>query len=903
MDDVVASVSSSRRSSSLHRPEPTRRPPPPPPPKKPEAPVERETPSRTAETRRPTTRSGQHDCRFAADQLRQRVASTAAPRIAAARAGSATPAAAPAAATSPSPSAAPARPDPRQLEAERATVEARAANAEAAEAGRSAEAARAEADRVEGRGSPAELDRARRSADRAERDAREAREDAVEASDAALAAQARANESAVEAERELPFPDAVGVVDGRALASAKPETQRAILGAPAAFRGADVDAVRVREAQSDAARVDRALRDQGPMAASVRLADAAEARGRDPAWAAAFVDATRDSREAIARDLVEHRDSMLVADTTVWTLTRATEALGPEHAAELARPVAEAMPEHHNDGIESAVQLAVERGSGVQFGAALFGELEARGKHDTAFAVARRTTDGIEHLRSEFEDAKKDADEAQLELAHLSTTYGGLLTPEQRERAAADFDARHRATFERFEAAGERYASTLEGSAALFAPDGALARVAEGEGQHFGRSLAARDMREEAERTLRSFPDLAQTRAGVEATTQALMAGGRGRPSFLDQLPAVSNRMSEDERAAFRESSRVALVESAGAAAVANPAHSAEVLAGLEAQGALFDEDPQTFDLVLSSLGTIRQATSERAVSFALDRLGRDTARSKLFGSESRLGQSLMGFGAILGAVNTARGVANWQESSLLERADTILSGSTAATGGASTVLAILGKSGAVKALGRFAGGLGLVGAAIDVKNFVDKAGEGDWLGAAAAGTSALGTGLLAAAALSSAVPGFGTVVAIGLLATSVGLNQWIKSREANKYEGPAEEFLKAAGVDDETAKQLSNHGGDGLSPGRTLEELARQLGLSGPEFVQRLGRLDGDQMRDIVERSHNIELDDEGRPRAHRDPGEGPPRRHPRMPRVPRPRSVQDLTEYVREFYPELLA
>ncbi|HEX8706437.1 MAG TPA: hypothetical protein VF815_46815 [Myxococcaceae bacterium] len=167
-------------------------------------------------------------------------------------------------------------------------------------------------------------------------------------------------------------------------------------------------------------------------------------------------------------------------------------------------------------------------------------------------------------------------------------------------------------------------------------------------------------------------------------------------------------------------------------------------------------------------------------------------------------------------------------------------------------------------AASRASGVLGGLGVVLDGLSALDAFRNGDYVNGAGYTATAVGGAILTAAAFSSAVPGVGQVAAGVLIAVGFGLQQWARVREANKNEGPVQDFLEGAGLSSKLAEELSNHTGHGFPAGPGLAEVAKLLNLSPEQFLAHLETKSESDLQYLIEQAvHMVEMEGEGEERA----------------------------------------
>jgi hypothetical protein len=505
----------------------------------------------------------------------------------------------------------------------------------------------------------------------------------------------------------------------------------------------------------------------------------------------------------------------------------------PAAAASLAKTLAA----HVKTGTQAQqlgdwVKQAVTSGSGSAVGAALVGALQSAGKTEAASKVATGLTAGLSAVRAEFEKAQARVDALNEELGNLVSRAQGLLTPDQLQVAMEDFRKRNAGAYEALETAGARYAAAMGGAVTAAGQDGtgALANLRAEAQKFIGGNLEA----------------LGQTVAGAELLGAELELLGKGSDNLFSRIQKLNGDVGVVKNLAETA------FEAAATLAAADPKRLGGFLDGLRGLEGPLGLKPGLLEPLLDDVARLQTATGAelKAVTGRIEATMSDLG---IASSTSRLGRALGGLSVVAGTIGIVDGVRNFGEAGLAERAKVVADGLSTGV----DALQVFGKAARFT---KFAGPLaGAVSSVLEGLSAVQAFRDGDMVLGFSHTASALGGGLLAVAAVSSAIPG-GAVVGGVLLAVGAGLGQYAKVRESNKYEGPLEDFLRAGGMSQKLAEELSNHGGDGFPAGPALNALASHLDMDMTAFMAFLETKSESELQRFIERAvHALEPNAEG--------------------------------------------
>lgn len=231
-------------------------------------------------------------------------------------------------------------------------------------------------------------------------------------------------------------------------------------------------------------------------------------------------------------------------------------------------------------------------------------------------------------------------------------------------------------------------------------------------------------------------------------------------------------------------------------------------------------------------------------------------------GRADQLGSALRLLGVGAGAVSLYSDVDSLIDDPNLENS---LRTAASAAGLSRDVTELLVQSGRISpdsAGGRVAGSralgkaLGAVGLAFGTLDLARNIGDGDY---AQAGLTAVGLGGAALATFGTTSWAGPVGIAVGLLAAggSLGLNQYRRVQESNKYmNDTSAQFLEHAGFDPDVAQALVDQSGEGYSPVPILMEYGRAKGMTPSETVEWINGLSSSELSHLRDTLHHT-LDD----------------------------------------------
>lgn len=466
-----------------------------------------------------------------------------------------------------------------------------------------------------------------------------------------------------------------------------------------------------------------------------------------------------------------------------------------------------------------------------------------------ADGVANAQLSKLAGVRGDYEGAKKTVDALNEELGYLVNEYKDGLPVEQLNAAIADFREKHKAEYEAFDHAAAALGEALTAAGPAIA------------------SYPAGQLPDEVKACLSLVPSLAGTPAGKDAIAGALIDQGEGRPTFLDGIKAYSDGLGEEEKKTYLEGVQGALLEglSAGQGTV-DDAHRHALYAGLEKNAAVLGLEPEQTHELTESLEAVASATTPEQINQSLDALSRTFEGSGAAAGNTRLGQLFRV--AALGALAT--GVARADPQNAKERVAAFANGLSLDAGSAQLALDVIGHrasegsslarfaEGGAKWAGRTVAGANAVLAVVDALRSVEAFSEGKPVEGTSAALIATGEtvlagatlaeGLVAAGVLAEGVPVAGTIAGVCLIVggIAVSLLGGGDEEKAHEFEDSGETFLKAAGLRDDIAHELSRRSDGGDGSGKALEFVANRLGYTTEELFAKLNTLDADTVAEV---------------------------------------------------------
>jgi hypothetical protein len=615
-------------------------------------------------------------------------------------------------------------------------------------------------------------------------------------------------------------------------------------------RAAEQGAARLQGAADRlaAARTDDEKRDAA-RAATAAVRDVVT-QAKDPATRQAILGRSQDALRTIGAGL----DTLSRAETkaALQDLSAAAEAAGPAHVDALARPLARGMPAFvaghgkNRDELTAALQDNVKAGAGTLLGAALGRQLrgvDAGLARDVGGAVGR----GLGALREDFAKTATDVAARDGELAAMAQQWGATLSPDQLQAGTRAFQREH----------GE-YARRDTQAAALAK---ALAGVGYADQHRMGGPLG-----EEGGKALGQLPELARSDAGARAIGAALVQESRGQTTFL--RPAGDD--PQDARG-LQEAIQRAIVVSQGDALARGDTRG--LVGALQGAGTVLQEPSirERFQSFAREVQSLPAGLTPDKLAVGIARSAHGVAGQLSSAAAARLTPSQVDdaavaladktsfrtFGAALGAVALGQSLYDLRDGADAREAVGAVVG---AAGLGSSVAGLVLKNGAPQLLSK---GLPVVGYALSAFDTISALKKGDELGAVAAAAPLAGalSGAAIGAATGSFAPGVGTAIggAVGAL-IGVGITagrSLLSDSPSETFEKSTAAFLQGAlqqgglsAADAErAAHRLRDVNDDFFGAGPAIAAVAARTGETPTAVLQRLTRLDDEQLQSFVKR------------------------------------------------------
>ncbi|MFT3838177.1 MAG: hypothetical protein QM723_14440 [Myxococcaceae bacterium] len=596
---------------------------------------------------------------------------------------------------------------------------------------------------------------------------------------------------------------------------------------------------------------------------------------------------SKASLEDIARKAVDKDSgaSQASRQQAIDSLAKATEEMKPTEQKQLADTFAGTM-KNQNVGDDSnefgtLMKNSVKDGSGASFGVRVASSLQSSNKTTAANDLSKFVGQGINDLKSDFEDAQKKVDDLHTRLAQELPTW--KLEGKDQTTALKQFNEDNHlddATKD-LEAKGALLASTLDG-AHIASTDPALTKGAAEKQAIFGGRAGSysapkysneSDLVGAANGALGDVGKLADTKAGAEKITDAVEKSGEGEETFLDGL-AEKTEKGEDGVKVLNKL-RSAVVQSLGSKLLGSAAdgsfdaEKSKLLSGLNANRALFGASEEQMKGFTDSLNEFKPGMTAEE----LDAATKNTASkiSELGEGGGAVAQSLKGLGVVFGAIGAVKDWSNFSQQDVQEKLATISSTLTVGNEGANLITSTFsrfaansaeGEAGAQAAetVGLTAGkllgaGIGALGTVVSGWQAFDAfkdgkitEGVGDTM--TAVGGAVATAGLFLDGTIAGAPAGVVLNVVGGVLAAGGAIVSLFGSKD-NPFEGQEDDLdhvFKALGVKDSVAEQLKDFNSDGQNFGTWTSTVAKQMGMSTGDFVRSMNNWSDQQVTDFLD-------------------------------------------------------
>ncbi len=189
-------------------------------------------------------------------------------------------------------------------------------------------------------------------------------------------------------------------------------------------------------ANAASTKVKEALATQGPVAAATELE--VQVQSLTPEQAKEVYTAT----QPIIDDVLQKLEPLSKADTeqVITSLAHAARIVGPQAVTELAGRLAAIIPTDGKVGeIDDALVASIHAGAGPDLALATAAALRASGNSKGADAIDKALVDGVDQLREEAKSAGEKKAELDTRLAQDMASFGGTLTPEERQNYETQF--------------------------------------------------------------------------------------------------------------------------------------------------------------------------------------------------------------------------------------------------------------------------------------------------------------------------------------------------------------------------------------------------------------------------------------------------------------------------------
>lgn len=534
---------------------------------------------------------------------------------------------------------------------------------------------------------------------------------------------------------------------------------------------------------------------------------------------------------AIGRSLTEYADQHGVVPFGQGAVEHLTHALGRIAGTPLGDAV---MDRYVPLGIwdRNGIVNAIAQGASPAYALKIAKQpgVDAAMVMDTVYA-------GMDIFRERVADDTKAYGQQMEELAWLVKSHGGTMTPEQLDKAIADYTAEKGPEWQqKTEALKQKLA---DDGAALLAQVQALRTLPpalSGEQGRVDEQIAATLNDTHAQlaisTALKTDPTLTAGPAGQQLLGFFTSSGFASNAKLTDQ----ARKLISEVATAHVQSTLLARVGTFDPANPASVQRAADAIDSLrspqlaKAWGVSEDALDKALDKLKATMPVADESLEEAAKRLKDfdDALG----GIKGFDKASGAGQILRGAGLALAGVGLLASIERAGLNPSLKNDLKVLVDAAGLGQKGAELLVGLGKADSDSLIGKVGGSaaskfLGVVSAAIDVWSSAEAFSKGDIPSGVLYGVGA-GGGLLAAFGSGSIAGPIG----IGLVVVSVvGLGIWNGVKEANKHEpdsdgGISMRFLQHAGFSEAAARALCDQTGDGVSPVPILQRYAELQGI-----------------------------------------------------------------------------
>ncbi|MBS2028462.1 MAG: hypothetical protein JST54_11200 [Deltaproteobacteria bacterium] len=718
---------------------------------------------------------------------------------------------------------------------------------------------------------------AQKQADAASKLARDTAQKANTAATTAIQSEQRANDAAKAAGQPAPYSAANQVNDAYGAANLAPAAQKQLFGGDLAVSdAAKADAARLGSIQNPAQRA--------------QMLQSMVTHATDPVYRKALVTQAGPQITQLAGQIVNKDSGCSTADrqSALNALTATTEKLAPDAQTALASTFAGAMKDQNvgDDSNEFGTMVAnsIKAGSGASFGVQLASALQASGKTTAANDTSKFVSQGIGQVKSDFDAAQQKVEDLKGKMGQELATW--QLQGKDQTTAVREFDQRngYSQAVSDLEAKANLLSSAIPG-ADLAANDpaltsGAAAKTTTAAGR-FGVMPEARfsnegDLLSTAKGAMQDLPKLADTNAGSKLFADAVEAQGEGQQTFLDDAAKDAGKGGQADK--FLNSLRSATVSAVGQRLLSSAqsgdfeAESSKLLAGLNANRALFGASEESMQKLTASFGAFKPGMTPTELDSASSELAKQI--KGVAGGDGAVSQSLKGLGVLFGAVGAVDNWSHFDSLSVKDKIGTVASTLGLGKQGADMVTNTLtrftadaasagtdGAEVAAETAGLTAGkllgaGLGAIGSVVSGWSAVDDFSSGQIQKGVGDSMSALG-GAVATAGLVLDATGVGAEAGVvlnvvGGVISAAGAVVSLFSSPPDPFkgqEGDLKAELQAIGVKSDLADQLNSFNSDGQNTfGAWISQVAKSAGVPTGTFVRNMNSWSSDQVAQFLD-------------------------------------------------------
>src|SRR5215217_8082287 len=563
--------------------------------------------------------------------------------------------------------------------------------------------------------------------------------------------------------------------------------------------------------------------------------------GESPEYRKALLEAVKPELQHLGGAL---EDTGSLGKETVTALGKTASTLRPEEQRLLAEGLAAGVgaDARLGTGTHEGLRENIQKGEGAALSVHLATALERSGKSRPAEALTQTAREEVKAIREDFAEKSQKVEELNGQVARLVAGFGPALTEKEKTNAINAFKDRHQEEYGALEDSAKQLKGAVEVSNEVLGQKGSTLFA--------GKNGGLPGLEQEAVAAMKQLEGFVGTDTGQKFIDEEVEKQGKGEPSFLDGVAELvaGTKLGKDAND-IAKGLTTAVSKGLVSAALQEAANGGGTAAARRVFDNVLSKNPTLFGVTAGDVNILKghfndlmdgTLGADKALNAAIERLVVDVPGTT---GSSSAAAALRGLGVVAGlfAVTNSgteiakklkddKGLALADATKLLgdalsAKADTGLFLLDVFKKDAPTAHAVFGK------LNPVGGVLGAIGDGLAAANAFQ---EGELLEGFAKSASAAGGALLAAAALSQAVPVAGQVVGGILFAAGTGLSLWNDSQKRQEKQEDTRAFLKGAGISSHLSKWLGDPD-TAVQTGRFLDQLAVQLHTTPYELRKQL--------------------------------------------------------------------